>query len=200
VAGGIPALKNKTLGDILAKWNKDLEDQTKEFHRMANLVSKWDRNIMENGYRIQDLYNQVTSCEAQQKEIDANFEYIASQQTELTNLLDTYEASLKSLPDSEIQNPVDQERDKAFSLAETVAQNLDQMGDLLKNMIEEMNSRKGVKEETQVEKIVKIMNNHYTCLKTLDEEAAELEKKLEGAKKTQLTARIQGERIYGGRI
>ena len=38
--------------DIVNKWNQDLEVQTREFHKMAQQVSKWDRVVLENGSKV----------------------------------------------------------------------------------------------------------------------------------------------------
>ena len=41
-------LRGKSIEEILAKWNSELDIQTKEFTRMANEVAVWDRTLMEN--------------------------------------------------------------------------------------------------------------------------------------------------------
>ena len=44
----ISSLKTKTCGEIIAKWNQDLEGYSKEFHSQAIQVQKWDVQILEN--------------------------------------------------------------------------------------------------------------------------------------------------------
>jgi nuclear pore complex protein Nup62 len=45
-------LKNKSMEDILNLWTKELEKQTKDFHKQANQVAKWDQQLIENGNKV----------------------------------------------------------------------------------------------------------------------------------------------------
>lgn len=38
--------------DILNLWTKELEKQTKDFHKQANQVAKWDQQLIENGNKV----------------------------------------------------------------------------------------------------------------------------------------------------
>ena len=148
-------------------------------------------HILQNGYLIQELYSKVKNAEVAQRDISSHFEYVGGQQTELSSLLDSYEQALSSLPDVQ-----ETERDKAFGMAETLAEEMDHISDLLRTMIEEMNQRKG-SDDTTVGKVVKVMNHHYTALKQLEGEMVDLERMCETVKREQVSARIQGERMYG---
>jgi nuclear pore complex protein Nup62 len=52
VAGSLPLLKNKTMQEILNKWNQDLDNYTKEFHKTAVQVSNQDRQLLDNGFNV----------------------------------------------------------------------------------------------------------------------------------------------------
>lgn len=42
--------------DILNLWTKELEKQTKDFHRQASQVAKWDQQLIENGNKVIDIF------------------------------------------------------------------------------------------------------------------------------------------------
>lgn len=45
-------LRGKTLEEIVAKWNSDLNVRSREFTRMANEVAVWDMVLMENSEKV----------------------------------------------------------------------------------------------------------------------------------------------------
>lgn len=47
--------------DILNMWTKELEKQTKDFHKQASQVAKWDQQLIENGNKV--IYKYVKDKE-----------------------------------------------------------------------------------------------------------------------------------------
>lgn len=48
-------LKNKSMEEILNSWNKDLNTHTREFHKQAAQVAAWDRQLIENGNKVNNI-------------------------------------------------------------------------------------------------------------------------------------------------
>ena len=55
VDGALSVLKKKTTQEILNRWNHDLDNYTKEFHKVAVQVSMQDRQLLENGFNVHFL-------------------------------------------------------------------------------------------------------------------------------------------------
>lgn len=157
-------LKNKTMEEILNFWTKELEKQTKDFHKQATQVSQWDQQLIENGNKvftyiffyyfalltfflkkkkIAALHENVKKVELLQQEIDSNLGYINTQQEELSSLLDQYEKQIKDVfNESNLQQPMqtaDTQREKAYGLAESLNSQLDDVNRNLNIMVEEIN-------------------------------------------------------------
>jgi nuclear pore complex protein Nup62 len=90
-------LKNKSLEDIVNKWNSELDLYTREFHSQAIQIQKWDNSLIQNGTLIMQLYKDLTETEQFEKEIDMNLEYIQAQQNDLENVLSTYSTQITAL-------------------------------------------------------------------------------------------------------
>ncbi|KAH9244686.1 hypothetical protein BASA81_017896 [Batrachochytrium salamandrivorans] len=182
--GGIPLLKNKTLEDILNKWTSDLEVYTQEFRSQATELQKWDRTILENGAT----------------EIDQNLEYIEAQQNELEATLDSYQAQVLALSQSDAQatqfrsSPADNEREKAYTLAENLNKQLDDMSLQLTVIIDDMNASRNAassggtsggggavgskpvapEDDNPISAIVHILNDHLASLEWIDKTSNDL--------------------------
>lgn len=150
--------------EILNFWTKELERQTKDFHKQATQVSQWDQQLIENGNKvftyiffyyfalltfflkkkkIAALHENVKKVELLQQEIDSNLGYINTQQEELSSLLDQYEKQIKDVfNESNLQQPMqsaDTQREKAYGLAESLNSQLDDVNRNLNIMVEEIN-------------------------------------------------------------
>ena len=114
-----------------------------------------------------------------QSEVDQSLEFIESQQVELSSTLDHYEQRIKEVYETqgagEAMTAVDQERERAYHLAEGLNKQMDDMGAQLKAMIEGINLKRAPVEETAVSVIVKILGQHLSSLQWLDESAREME-------------------------
>jgi len=89
------------------------------------------------------LHENVTKVEVTQREIDQNLSYINAQQEELNLILDNYEKQIKDIFDeSNLQQPMqaaDEQREKAYGLAESLNCQLDDVNKNLNVMVEEIN-------------------------------------------------------------
>lgn len=99
--------------------------------------------MVENGDKIQKLYNSTWEAEKQSAEIERQLSNVESQQDELAAWLDKYEGEVDDMfsgqvARTELQGP-DQERERTYKLAEKLTDRLDDMGKNLTSMIEAIN-------------------------------------------------------------
>lgn len=186
-------LKNKTMEDIVTRWASDLSKYQKEFKEQATTVSTWDRNLVENGEKIQKLYLDTFEGERASHEIERQLAAVESQQDELEAWLDRYESEVQDMfakqlgPGEQLAGP-DQERERTYKLAEKLTQQLDEKSRDLSKMVKEINDisgtlSKGVKPEDPLSQIVRVLNGHLTQLQWIDANASALQGKVAAAQK-----------------
>ncbi|KAJ3211488.1 FG-nucleoporin nsp1 [Entophlyctis luteolus] len=256
-APGLKALKGKTLDEMLTKWQQDLDNCTKDFHRQAVEVSLWDRMLIENGHDISKLYQSITKVDETQTQIEQTLEYIDAQQLELAAVLDQYETTVRQMFEgssssmiigggsvagdksmmgqqpqlglssapggqstggvSQIQpirmTGADEEREKAYAVAESLNKQVDDMARQLGAMIDEVNSLKSGDGDRSgaglgqtaagsnagggaIGKIVRILDTHLTSLQWLDSTAEELTAKVAELKRKGDVAVSDAERVH----
>ncbi|KAJ3377560.1 FG-nucleoporin nsp1 [Lobulomyces angularis] len=221
-ATGTLPLKNKTMQDILNKWTNDLETNTREFHKLAEDIKHWDRILLENGYLISNLFNEISTVEKFQVEIESELEYIESEQQELDLNLKNYEEKVREIYQANLQattdtnqgttfkmTPVDEEREKNYLVAENINKQLDDMGKQLKNLIEDINlsknenkvkgSGEGMLDEgddTPIDYIVKILGQHLSSLEWLDQSTTQLLDTVKEVDAQALTVKEVAERVH----
>jgi nuclear pore complex protein Nup62 len=92
----------------------------------------------------------VIKTETLQAEIDQSLSYINAQQEDLSSILDAYEKQMKEvLDESNLQQPMqpaDIQREKAYSLAEGLNKQLDDVSRNLNIMIDEVNKMNGTEQ------------------------------------------------------
>lgn len=132
------------MDDIITRWASDLSKYQKEFQEQAEKVAAWDRLMVENGDKIQKLYLKTYEAEKQSTEIERQLANVESQQDELANWLDRYEAEVDEMFQRQVgqgetlQGP-DQERERTYRLAEKLTDRLEDMGKNLSSMIDAIN-------------------------------------------------------------
>ncbi len=132
------------MDEIITRWASDLSKYQKEFQDQAAKVAAWDRLMVENGNRIQDLYKSTWEAQKQSNEIERQLSNVESQQDELASWLDRYEADIDEMFSNQVvrgeslQGP-DQERERTYKLAEKLTERLDDMGKTLAGMISAVN-------------------------------------------------------------
>lgn len=165
----------------------------KEFKEQAAQVAAWDRLLVENGEKIQQLYLKTFEAEKANREVERHLVTVESQQEELENWLDKYEKEVDDMFNRDIGRGQqlagpDQEREKTYKLAEKLMERLDDMGRDLTNMIKEINGvsgtlSKGNKPDDPLSQIVRVLNGHLTQLQWIDTNAAALQAKVTAAQK-----------------
>ncbi|TAQ83227.1 hypothetical protein B7494_g8450 [Chlorociboria aeruginascens] len=186
-------LKNKTMDEIITRWASDLSKYQKEFQEQAAKVASWDRLLVDNGEKIQKLFQSTFEAQRASAEVERQLANVESQQDELTSWLDRYEADVDELFSRQVghgetlQGP-DQERERTYKMAEKVSDRLDEMGKELTTMIDAMNEAtatlsKTSKSDDPLSHIVRVLNSHLSQLQWIDQNAALLQKKVTSAQK-----------------
>ncbi|KAG9237623.1 nuclear pore complex protein An-Nsp1 [Amylocarpus encephaloides] len=198
-------LKNKTMDEIITRWAGDLSKYQKEFQEQAAKVSEWDRLLVNNGEKIQKLYQSTYEAERETSEVERQLSNVENQQDELAGWLDKYEAEVDELFNgqmglgNQLQGP-DQERERTYKLAEKLSDRLDDMGNNLKSMIGAINSASSsLSKSSQVDdplsSIVRVLNDHLSQLQWIDQNATLLQAKIAEAQKLGQSIGSNG---YGG--
>ena len=199
--------------DIVTRWASDLSKYQREFKEQATIVSTWDRNLVDNGEKIQKLYLDTFEAERASHEIERQLLAVESQQDELEAWLNRYETEVQDMfakqigPGEQLAGP-DQERERTYKLAEKLTQQLDEKSRDLSKMVKEINDisgtlSKGAKAEDpvstserlcltsaykmQLSQIVRVLNGHLTQLQWIDANASALQAKVTAAQKSSST-------------
>ncbi|ODH28353.1 hypothetical protein ACO22_03954 [Paracoccidioides brasiliensis] len=186
-------LKNKTMDEIITRWATDLTKYQKEFQEQAEQVATWDRMLVDNGTKVQKLYGNTVDAERATQEVERQLASVEGQQDELSSWLDRYEQEVQALLSKQVgttdslQGP-DQERERTYKLAERLSERLNEMGQDLTSMIEEVNSasstlNKTTKADEPISQIVRILNSHLSQLQLIDQGTANLHAKIAAAQK-----------------
>lgn len=192
------------MDEIITRWATDLSKYQKEFKEQAAQVAAWDRLLVENGAKIQELYLNTYEAEKASRDVERHLITVESQQEELEAWLDKYETEVdqmfsRDIGRAESLGGPDQEREKTYKLAEKLTDRLDEMGRDLTKMIKEINDisgtlSKGSKPDDPLSQIVRVLNNHLGQLQWIDSNAAALQAKVNAAQKASAAIGNQ----YGG--
>ena len=96
--------------------------------------------------------------------------------------------------------PADEEREKAYSLAESLNLQLDDMSSQLSTLIEEMNSISGRadSQDDPMSIIVRILGEHLTSLEWVNGSVNDLTTKINDLNRIAETATLEAERVHRG--
>jgi nuclear pore complex protein Nup62 len=138
-------LRGRTTEEIVNRWSSDLDQQTREFARMAGEVAVWDRMLIENGEQVCSVINQkdvhyltkssllqiaslhatVLAAETAQTTVNTSLDHMEQQQKELEGMLSDYEKTTANILEgpgngsirASDRGPADSERDKKCDLS-----------------------------------------------------------------------------------
>ena len=149
--------------------------------RQANQVNMWDRLLMDNAEQITDLNNEVEKVKADQQRLNHDLDFIDSQQQELEAMLQPLEEKIKSSNMTINNQYSDNEREKTYSLAESIDSQLKQMSGDIKEVIEHLNSvnSSANDENNPMYQISRILNMHMDALVWIDQNSNVLQKRVD---------------------
>ncbi|EFP77121.2 uncharacterized protein PGTG_03077 [Puccinia graminis f. sp. tritici CRL 75-36-700-3] len=212
-------LKGKTLEDLVARWNSELDERVEDFKHTANEIAAWDQVLIQNGDQISMLYDELQQIEPMQQSIDQTLDYVETQQQELSVALDDYERQLSGSQAQDFSasstgrtRTAAQEREEAYKTAEEVHVQLNDMASSLGTMIAELNSLAGPgnridessladgtissgssSNEDPIVQIAGILNAHLGSLNWIGEITQEL-----GVKVNELESRVSNTKVEFG--
>lgn len=196
-------LRGKSVQEIVAMWQEELDASVKDFGRQAGEIAAWDRVLLKGGDEMSHLVNSISKAEERQGGIEQTLDYVEQQQTELNSLLDSYESQMGDMLQSGIGSGIgakgsgsadagaaDGEREKSYALAERLNTQLDDMSRSLGSMIDEVNGLsaprgRDASGEDPITQISTILNAHLGSLKWIDESAVQLRDRLEALRRGQ---------------
>jgi len=168
-----------------------LQANIKEFNRVAEEVSAWDKVLIENGNYIAQLHNQVLSAEASQQLIEQTLSSVEAQQQELSSTLEIYEKQSKEILDGSggalralETGPADAARDRNYTLAAELSVNFDDLSKSLSQMIDSVNElsvstgNEASDKGDPLTQIAEVLNEHLASLTWIDSAIGEMENKL----------------------
>lgn len=200
-----------TLEDIVNRWSGELDERVRDFTHLAGEVKAWDSVLLSNGDEISKLYNGLQALDPISNTVNESLDYVENQQKEMEAVLDAYESQLDELlqgrqgassaltltgAGSSSSTNANTEREKAYQLAESLNNQLDDLSRSLTSLINEVNSLSGssTTESQQqlgadpVSAITAILNAHLGSLSwieknvdTLNEQVGDLEGRVKNA-------------------
>lgn len=200
------ALKGKTLEEIVVGWQEELEEQVNTFHRCAVELAKWDKDILGNEESLLALSDRVNQLESWESELEQNLAFISAQQAELESLLEMIEKELPAVTEAVAPNvmpggtmtrlsPADAERDRLFSLAESLQSQLNDLSANLSDMIADSNDSKPRSVDIKSDQMTSIMNEQLETLIWIDRQLDDLKRTKAYTKRLSEKAQVEHERM-----
>lgn len=143
----------------------------------------WDRRIISNRNVLIKLESEVAKVVETQHSLERQLELIETHQQEVEKALESMEEEATKLYKEEIGNIIEDEpsaiREKMFEQAEHIERELEQMGEQIRETIENINTSQagdsGLADgSSPIDIVVWILNNQLSSLVWIDEKAGEL--------------------------
>ena len=170
------------LEELINKWRMEMEDQEKTFINQATQVNAWDKILISNADKINELNENVQKVKADQQKLDHELDFITSQQRELTEILTPLEQVLSQIQPNTQQHS-SMHREHTYQLAENIDAQLKRMTEDLKEVIQHMNSNKNPRDEEPLTAVCSILNAHMDSLQWIDQNIMVVQNKLDDVSK-----------------
>ena len=179
-----------TVEQILNRFQSELETDTISFLQEAQRISQYDATLRDTQHSLSELANMVSRLMLQQNEVGTQLQGIGSYQNELSTTLDQLEKNVDELFAAQSKVGVesaDIEREKAYERALEIDSKLGQMGNVLENVVSDLNaaqervwssSSDGEGKDEEVGKIIGVFNAHHETLAYLENRARAVESDL----------------------
>lgn len=170
-------LKSKTLEQVVADWNGQLDELVKQFNQQALKVAEWDRYLRYNADRIVELHAEAQRAHAAQNELEEGVSLIEGQQRELAQLLDEVEGEAAKLVESAPgASLTDRDRERGYDMAVTVMAKLEELSTSLQDIVGRVNAAAPAADaQSPAEQIVQVLNAHMSTLQWADQTASSLQ-------------------------
>lgn len=179
------------LEEHINKWTLELEEQEKIFTDQATQINAWDKILISNNQKILELNDAVQKIKADQSTLEQELEFIATQHRELEESITPLQQELMTIPQADV------ERLQTYSMVENLDNQLKQMSEDLKEIIDNLNeSSKSQDINDPIIQIGKILNAHMSSLQWIETSSTEINNKLEEITKTHDTIKKDSERSF----
>lgn len=173
--------------EIIKDWTSELQEQSTKFRKQAEALSLWDRRILSNRNALIRLESEVAKVVETQHSLERQLELIETHQQEVEKALESMEMEATQFYKDERANIVADEpsavRDMMFEQSEHLERELEQMGEQIRETIENINmSQVGelglANGSSPVDVVVRILNNQLSSLVWIDDKAEELSSRI----------------------
>lgn len=226
-------LRGRNMDEIVSTWTASLSTSIASFSKLSGEILVWDDLLRRSGSEISALMHGLNSVEEAQSKVEQLLDYIEGQQNDLEGLLDGYEREVDELRELAIDvagqgkdvgslsasygvsgrkaglKGGEVERERMYTLAETLDAQLSDLGANLSSMINEINdslgehqSQRGKRqpnkeangasalgvnasseEEDPVQQILAILNAHLNSLRWIDSATKALRVRIQGLRR-----------------
>lgn len=173
--------------EIIKDWTSELQEQSTKFRRQAEALSLWDRRILSNRNALIRLESEVAKVVETQHSLERQLELIETHQQEIEKALESMEMEATQFYKDERANIIADEpsavRDMMFEQSEHLERELEQMGEQIRETIENINmSQVGesglANGSSPIDVVVRILNNQLSSLVWIDDKAEELSSRI----------------------
>lgn len=188
LAPKIPSeVTGKSVEEIIKDWTNELQEQSTKFRKQAEALSLWDRRIISNRNVLIKLESEVAKVVETQHSLERLLELIETHQQEVEKALGSMEEDATQFYNEERANIVEDEpssvRDMMFEQSEHLERELEQMGEQIRETIENINMSQagevGLSNGgSPIDVVVRILNNQLSSLVWIDEKAEELSSRI----------------------
>lgn len=168
------------LEEFINKCTVDLEEHERLLLKQATQVNAWDRQLIKNAQKITELHSATERLRVDQERLDTELGFIASLHTELEDILTPLEKSVQqSSTGGVLQQHADIERERTYTMSESVHVQLMSLSDDLADMIDHINAANKCADQTNpMVQISRILNAHMDSLQWVEESTSLLQKQL----------------------
>lgn len=223
------------MDEIVSSWTSSLSSSVASFSKLSGEILVWDDLLRRSGSEISQLLAGLAKVEESQIKVGQLLDYIEGQQADLEGLLNGYEKQVEELCDLSIGASATQaigfggagggtssgkkslrggdlERERMYTLAESLDAQLGDLGSNLATMINDINSSLGSKPQQQrlisktnssgarlpalpgggsahsgdddaVQQILAILNAHLNSLRWIDSAVKSLRARIQGLRR-----------------
>jgi len=156
-----------------------LEQHVHAFTEQALEIKQWDEQLLENNKKIIALQANVQKVMAHQRKLNVFLDGIKGNQENLSTIIDELDKQVRELP-VQSRTPDERKREQAYTMAEEIDGELNQMQVVLKGIVDGINKgqERSSDSSNPISQIVKILNAHNISLSWIEQSAHDLESRL----------------------
>ncbi len=175
----VPLAANDTVGSVVQKWKKQLQDDVVEFKKQSDRVARWDNQLRKNVNDLAEIEAIFYQAKKNNSELEDMCTKVEQYQTDLDESLNALE---KSINRHQPKNaPVDDTRRKVYADSEILNAEINNIGEKLETLLKTFNIARDNESRADgkpVGKIVAVLNQHLGHLLSLQTKTVVLDKQI----------------------